>query len=89
MGIGGVQVSVTLIHQDGADGSFSEGSTVQVTTNSDDSSDWPVGFARFDDLKINLNAEEGYPPGYFKLRFTAPGAEPLESGTFIVRWPTD
>jgi hypothetical protein len=87
MGIGGVNVTVSLIHQDGADGTLS--GTLQVETNSDESSDWPVGFARFDDLKIDLEEDEGFPPGYFKLRFTAPGATPLESGTFIVSWPTE
>jgi hypothetical protein len=83
MGIGGVQVSVTLVHQFGADGSFSE-STVQVTTNNDESSYWPIGFARFDNLKVNLDVIEGCPTGYFSLHFTAPGAETLGTGTFSV-----
>jgi hypothetical protein len=89
MGIGGVPVTVTLIHLDVANGSFSEGSTTVVYTNSDESFSGGVGYASFDDLTINLEAEEGYPPGYFKLRFTAPGADPLDSGTFVVSWPTD
>ncbi len=85
MGIGGVPVSVTLIHVGGTDGSFSEGSTVQATTNSDESFSGGVGFASFPNLTINLAADEEYDPGEFKLRFTAPGAAPFEAeeGFFV------
>jgi hypothetical protein len=76
--LGGVDVTVELIQETG-DAATLLGTTT-ITTNDDFSSDLGIGEAVFDDLHIDG-------PGTFKLRFTAPGAAPLESGTFEVFVP--
>jgi hypothetical protein len=77
--LGGAEVTVEMIQVTG-DAATLLGTTT-VTTNDDFSSETlGIGEAVFDDLRIDG-------PGTFKLRFTAPGAEPLESGTFEVFAP--
>jgi hypothetical protein len=78
--LGGEAVSVELIQVTG-EGAHLLGTTT-VTTNWDSSSGFEIGEAVFDNLSIDS-------PGTFKLRFTATGAAPLESGIFTVSEPTD
>lgn len=86
--IGGVAVTVTLIPTgENTNGNFTDGSTTAVVTNSDESAYYiAVGEARFDDLYVENVYNEGLDEctGTYKLRFTAEGAAPLESGEFTV-----
>jgi hypothetical protein len=69
-GISGISVSVTLLPQEGATGTLS-GTLTETTTGS--------GVAFFNNLQISE-------PGQYQLRFTAPSAAPLETGTFTVEY---
>lgn len=71
-GVGGVQVTVELLQTEGGSGEIdTDLSTTLVTTSSGEG----IGYAVFDDLHITEQ-------GYYRLRFTAPGAPDLVSETF-------
>ena len=84
-GVGGVEVTVTLVPQEGLGGSFGEGSTLEATSQFGEG-DEGTGFAHFSDLAVNLLFDEsGNDRGLFNLVFHADGADPLPSGTFEIR----
>ena len=73
-GKGGVPITASLIPTGTSTGTLDPTSTTVVTTTS---GSLDVGEARFENLIITE-------PGTYKLQFTAPGFDPLESGEFTV-----
>jgi hypothetical protein len=73
-GVGGVEVTVTLVHVEGA-GTFEPANITMVTTSDD--AEGGAGYAVFNNLSISE-------AGTYALTFSAPGANDKMTGSFFV-----